>query len=334
MSALVKQLSERLEQLPLEAKLGGLQLSVLSVQYVPPGPNWRVEPHKHSFYEFHYITEGKGYVRMGETEFTVGAGMIYLTGPEVVHSQITDKSEPMAELCLHCKITLNEDADPVERQEAEQLLSILDTPVYSAVTDDFGAIPAILNCAREASDRLVGYLSAIRNGMGNILVNTARALAKNQLRARYAAPAKERGFRFVHESILYLEDNYQYPITLDDVADHIHFSARHLGRLFKAVTGKTVNQFLTDIRMDRAKRLLRETDYSLERIAGEIGFANGSYFSLLFKRLYGCTPGEYRALTNPPAGGSGPPERHESGRPDRSSPPGWRTAVLQSVTIR
>jgi AraC-like DNA-binding protein/mannose-6-phosphate isomerase-like protein (cupin superfamily) len=300
MSDWMKQLSQKLQQLPLETSIGALWVKVLKFQYVPPGPDWHVAPHKHSSYEFHFIASGKGYVQMGDSQqFTVEKGMLYLTGPEITHSQITDRNDPMAELCVQCQITLRNAGEDVEFQEAQQLLKILNTPVYHGVKDEYGAIPLFIQCAREASEQLVGYFTTIQNNVANLIVCSARALASHQVKALYEVPVKERGYEIVQESVLFLEDNYQRQITLEHVAEFVHFSPRHLGRMFKMVTGKTINQFLTDIRMYRAQTLLKETDYSLEQIANEIGFANGSYLSLLFKRMHGCSPSEYRQSFQP-----------------------------------
>ncbi|WP_181909791.1 helix-turn-helix domain-containing protein [Paenibacillus taihuensis] len=127
---------------------------------------------------------------------------------------------------------------------------------------------------------------------------------------------KEPGYEIIQDSILFLEDNYQHPISLEHVADHAHFSARHLGRMFKLITGRTINQYLTDIRMNRAIHLLRHTDYSLKCIAKEIGYADGSYLSQLFKRVYGYPPSEIRILSEKytPASEDSAPSKHLSTR--------------------
>lgn len=297
MSHELKQQFQLLESLSLKLTIGALHVDVMKLNYVPPGPDWYVPPHKHSSYEFHFITEGKGFVSMDNTPFNVGAGMLYLTGPEVVHTQLTDKVEPMAELCLQCQFELSDSADMASLQEAKQLLSILNTPVYGAVHDHFGAIPLFFACAKETANSYVGHYALICCFISEIIIAAARALGGSQLKATYIIPVKEPGYEIIQESILFLEDNYQHPISLEHVASHVHFSARHLGRMFKLITGRTINQYLTDIRMNRATYLLRHTDYSLERIAKQIGYADGSYLSQLFKRVYGYPPSDMRILS-------------------------------------
>ncbi|SFS67808.1 AraC family transcriptional regulator [Paenibacillus sp. BC26] len=294
----IKRHFRNLERMPVRLAIGALQVDVIKINYVPPGPGWQVPEHKHSSYEFHFITSGKGLVRMEEIPFHVEPHHFYLTGPEIIHAQFSDQQEPMAELCLQCQFTVQENVDRHTFEEAKQLLDIFNTPVYCSLPDLRGAIPLFMSCADEANRQLVGYYSAIQSRIAGVIISTARMLAGNDLRATYSVPVKRQGYEVILETILFLEDNYQHQITLEQVADHVHFSPRHLGRMFKLVTGKTMNRYLTEIRLNRAIHLLRQSDYSLDRIAQEIGFANGSYLSLLFRRVYGYPPSEQRMNAN------------------------------------
>ncbi|REE66995.1 AraC-like protein [Paenibacillus taihuensis] len=166
----LKQHFHKLESLSLALSIGALHVDVMKLNYVPPGPNWYAPPHKHSSYEFHFITEDKGFGSMGNTPFNVEAGMLYLTGPEVVHTQLTDKTEPMAELCLQCQFEIDAIAYFASQQEARQLLTILSTPVNGAVHDQFGAIPLFFACAKEANNSYVGHYSLIRCLIAEILL--------------------------------------------------------------------------------------------------------------------------------------------------------------------
>ncbi|SDW12328.1 AraC family transcriptional regulator [Paenibacillus sp. CF384] len=288
-----------LERMPIQLEIGALHVDVIKINYVPPGPGWHVPEHKHSSYEFHFITSGKGHICMDQIPFHVETNQFYLTGPEIIHAQYSDQHEPMAELCLQCQFTLKKNADRHHFEEAKQLLDIFNTPVYSSIPDVLGAIPQFMSCAEEANHQFAGYYAAIQSRLAGVIISTARMLAgEDEQMANYSVPAKREGYEVILETILFLEDNYQNPITLEQVADHVHFSPRHLGRMFKLVTDKTMNRYLTEIRLNRALHLLRQSDYSLDRIAQEIGFANGSYLSQLFRRVYGHPPSEQRTSTS------------------------------------
>ncbi|CAN7704444.1 AraC family transcriptional regulator [Paenibacillus sp. LjRoot153] len=104
----------------------------------------------------------------------------------------------------------------------------------------------------------------------------------------------------------FMEKNYNNNITIETVAVHVQRSTSFLSRIFKETTGTTINDHLIHLRIKRACELLRQPKYSLEDICREIGYANVSYFSKLFKSRMGTTPGQYRLLQTVdqiPAGG-------------------------------
>ena len=72
------------------------------------------------------------------------------------------------------------------------------------------------------------------------------------------------------------------------------YSPASIRRIFKAETGHTVMAYLTDLRMDRAKALLKERPLSVEAVATAVGYANLYYFSNAFKHKFGKSPSQYR----------------------------------------
>lgn len=100
--------------------------------------------------------------------------------------------------------------------------------------------------------------------------------------------------RKVRQALDYLEMNYADPdIDADAVAREIGISRDHLRHVFKEETGKTVLDRLTDIRMERARRLLDEGALKVYEIAERVGYRNGQYFSQVFRKTTGMTPLEY-----------------------------------------
>ncbi len=84
-------------------------------------------------------------------------------------------------------------------------------------------------------------------------------------------------------------------ITVQDLAEQLHFSRAYLSKCFKKATGETIQQFIQQEKIVEAKRLLRSTSLSVVEIGNRLGFCSQSYFTAAFKRLCGKTPGEYRS---------------------------------------
>lgn len=99
----------------------------------------------------------------------------------------------------------------------------------------------------------------------------------------------------------YIEDNYNHEdISLNMVASEVNLSSSHFSTVFGQETGVTFVEYLTKVRMDKAKQLLRTTGTKTTEIAFEVGFRDAHYFSNLFKKTQGCTPREYRNRSDRP----------------------------------
>lgn len=92
----------------------------------------------------------------------------------------------------------------------------------------------------------------------------------------------------------FIEDNYRYDLNLTMIAERFNYHPSYFSEFFKAKVGRTFIQYLTDVRMAEAVRLLKETTLSLWDIAEFTGFSNASYFSAKFKKVHGVSPSEYR----------------------------------------
>lgn len=91
-----------------------------------------------------------------------------------------------------------------------------------------------------------------------------------------------------------LRDCFNEPITLDDCAFEAGVSPWHLLRCFRAAFGETPKEFLTRLRLERARQLLTITTRSVTEICFDVGFSSLGTFSVLFKRHVGCSPREFR----------------------------------------
>jgi two-component system response regulator YesN len=83
-------------------------------------------------------------------------------------------------------------------------------------------------------------------------------------------------------------------LSVESLAEMVYFSPNHLRLIFKKQVGKSISEYITDIRFMHAMQLLRETNDSIKDIAEEVGFANSSYFYTSFKKYTGVSAAQYR----------------------------------------
>lgn len=96
------------------------------------------------------------------------------------------------------------------------------------------------------------------------------------------------------ELLEYVYQHYRAPVTLKEVAEHFHMNAAYLGRVFQKATGRSYKQYVNNLRIAEAKRLLQNTDKLIYEIAEEVGFSESSYFISKFIRDTGMSPQEFR----------------------------------------
>jgi len=92
----------------------------------------------------------------------------------------------------------------------------------------------------------------------------------------------------------YVNTNYMNRITLNDVSEHVSFSVSYLSRMFKEEKGISLTSYINEVRIRNAKMLIKLSDISLSQAAYLCGFDDQSYFSKVFKKMTGTTPGKYR----------------------------------------
>lgn len=102
--------------------------------------------------------------------------------------------------------------------------------------------------------------------------------------------------RTIDQAMLYIQQHYMDNISLDSCADYTGTSPFLLSKSFKRVTGQNFIDYLTELRLNKAKELLRDTDLKMNDVALQVGYQQ-SYFNRIFKKQEDITPTRYRELS-------------------------------------
>jgi two-component system response regulator YesN len=98
----------------------------------------------------------------------------------------------------------------------------------------------------------------------------------------------------IYKAIDYIKKNYMKKITLDDVAKHVYLSKSYFSKIFKEEIKQNFNSYLNNLRIDTSKKLLLDDSIELIDISNLVGYEDQSYFSKVFKKLVGMSPGKFR----------------------------------------
>lgn len=246
--------------------------------------------HYHDIFQVFYVLGGEGVCRLGGVEHQMGADVAVLIGSGTPHLLIDRPDDPLSLFVLAFS------ADAVRyHPEHTQLLS-----AFAGRTTVIGPGEPALTSVKEGLRRILyeqstrrpGYPIAIRAELLSILLQLYRLTLPEDGRAIVGGvdPAD----RPVYEVKRYLDQHYFEPLRVEAMARLAHLSPRQLGDRFRRLTGWTLIQYLTAVRVEQAKHILRTTDEEIIAVCFEVGYDNLSHFYRVFKKSTGLTPKRFR----------------------------------------
>lgn len=107
--------------------------------------------------------------------------------------------------------------------------------------------------------------------------------------------SEQKNARLIEEAETFILNNYQNSyLSIDIVAESVKLSCSYFGKLFKSISGTSYNEYLNSVRLEKARKLLSETDEPALNICKTVGFNNVAYFSTIYKKKYGVPPALHR----------------------------------------
>lgn len=137
-----------------------------------------------------------------------------------------------------------------------------------------------------ASIYMSKHFSEIQELVSNILNKVMDKLEKEQESPKHAIYLVQQ----------YIQNNYNSELSLEKLAEHVFLSPHYLSDLFIRETGFGINKYIKNIRMEKAKELLLNTNLRVQDICKKVGYSNNSYFCRSFRENYGKTPDSYRQI--------------------------------------
>jgi two-component system response regulator YesN len=98
--------------------------------------------------------------------------------------------------------------------------------------------------------------------------------------------------QLVEQIIEYVNEHIAENITLQDIANDLYISRNYLGQIFKNIVGESFKNYLTRVRMERAKKMIQDGHFLIYEISEKVGYVNPAYFTTTFKKYTGYTPTE------------------------------------------
>ena len=249
-----------------------------------------VTVHTHNYYQLIYCQKGIGKIEINNRIYSAVPGRAYLVRPMEAHGISPKDSLKLIEV----KFT-------VDGESFKKSLSEL--PCEFEIDEHLSLRISLKEVIKEGLSQKPYSTEATNSALMLFLIRLLRKRGVNaEQRAAhsfYFDTPKRRGdegdrdVEFV-QVIDYIEKHLSEPISLDDLSSLLHFEKSYLTVRFKEIWGLSPMQYVSWLRIERAKELLRTTDMSITDIANEVGFGSIHYFSRFFKEKENITPNEFR----------------------------------------
>lgn len=167
------------------------------------------------------------------------------------------------------------------------------------VTDVYFTVVALLEEVHATKEQAMAICGSVKDGaksLGNLeeTKTYVRELLLKVMDAR-AQMAKQKYGSMIQDAKEYIHANYNDEgMSLNQVAAYVNVSPNHFSTVFRQETGENFIEYLTSVRLEHAKEMLRTTSRKTSEIGYEVGYKDPHYFSSLFKKVEGMTPKEYR----------------------------------------
>jgi len=285
--------SKKLSEIDISIKTKHLEIDVLWFRVMSVEDDWEIKRHCHHSYEFHFVREGGSTVTLDDGCFEVAKNDFYITAPGVYHEQSNNVKTRYVEYCINCDIRLLSD----EESEEVTLVEILKTSKCLPFSNAQNVLALFEKSLEEGYRQEFGFHSNIRSLISLMLIETTRqVIAANKLDYQKLDKYNKSDFRFL-EIHQYIMSNIDKNVNVKMLAKHMNLSEKQVTRIVKNSINLTPKAMINDIRLNKAKELLRVTDLTISQISDTLGFSSPYYFSTFFNRLVGCNPSSYRDVS-------------------------------------
>ena len=245
-------------------------------------------PHLHDRCEIMTVLKGQCFIHIGGKRIKFASNSIILINANVSHR--------LEVLPAHACLMLNAEFNFAATSQRE--ISIRSLIENSETVSHFLRNPRDYVIIRGAYD-LIPFVRTLvvelsRKKSDEFMISQLYFLIF-QIIARFAEDSKTTPTDNYEQQITkYLLEHYAYDITIRDIAKAVCIDSSYMQRLYKKKTGITIMEKLTQIRIDRAKEMLKDESFSISEVASYIGIDTSQYFATWFKRKTGMTPSQWR----------------------------------------
>ncbi len=253
-------------------------------------PYFQFKWHYHPEFELTYIVKGNGYRIVGNTYEPFADGDLVLLGSNLPHTW-SGKADGDSDSDAIVIQFSNEFISPFLELNESKLIKIMLENSSRGIRFEYDEklISKIVDLTEtQGVDRIINLISIL----DQLSKNQSILIAPNTFHNVVSRKSEVR----INKVCLFIQHNFQNKIYLKEVAALIYLTESNFCKFFKKATGKTYSDYLNEIRINEASRLLIQTDKTISQISYECGFETLSYFNRVFLNKMQMPPSKYRKI--------------------------------------
>ena len=258
--------------------------------------DYYIEPHKHNFIEIIFVKSGKGIHCINGVDYSISRGSLLIANNESIHSirpdgfmeyynifvkpefffnEFYDKSNLMDTVFINIfeEFKINESVDRSFAEFQSDEIEILESNITLMYKEYLEKKPGYEKITESLLYIILTYV------MRKMMIPTEKEADKTQM---------------LTDILSYIDKNYNQKITAKELAEKCFYNPSYFSRIFKEVTGKTMVEYIQDLRIKNACVLLECSSKTIDEISVDVGYANPTRFYEIFKKTMGTTPHGYR----------------------------------------
>lgn len=252
-------------------------LYVSSAKY---GGDWHSTPHTHNCSELFYVTGGKGQFFIEGKVFQVSSNDLVIVNPNVEHTEIGVNASPLEYIVLGVEgLELSVNGEQDEQYCIVNFRNMRENILFY-----------LQNMLQEIEEKAPGYEMICQDLMDVLVIHLMRQTNFSTT----LTPIRKSSSKLCATVRRYIDEHFRENLSLDMLAQICHVNKYYMVHAFSEEYSISPINYMVSKRIEEAKQLLKNDDYTLGIISRMLGFSSPSYFSQTFKKMTGMSPIDYR----------------------------------------
>lgn len=269
--------------------------NLVTIEYLTIGKGFKSEEERHAFCEFAYVDKGEIYCFDRNDKHLLKQGELFFTLPQTDHhyEAADDSDTKLFIVCANCKADILEiirGRNVLEEKERSQISSIFSESKKAFRFPFDKKIVPLENPEFGAQQLTEAYIEIL-------LTRLVRAKLSVATDIKFVMNSEEFNDKVINDVISNLKENVYGKITLEKIAESVHYSKTYINKLFKTNIGTSIMQYYYGLKISEAKKLINE-GFSVNEISDKLCYDNPNYFTKAFRTATGLTPSQYKKSIN------------------------------------